>query len=90
MTPVPASAFTLPAGYVPTLTSDTLSTDGTPVRMTFSKPLAAWPAAATSHLSVGGFPISSAALDPKDPVDARGRPRLVRSTETWPDLTGRL
>ena len=86
MTPVPASAFTLPPGYVPTLTSDSLSTDGTRVRMTFSKPLAAWPAAATRHLSVGGFPISSAALDPNDPatlVVALAGPLY----KTWTDLT---
>ena len=86
MAPVPASAFTLPPGYVPTLTDASLSTDGTRVRMTFSKPLAAWPSAATSHLSVGGFPISSAALDPTDPatlVVVLGGPLY----KTWTDLT---
>lgn len=86
MAAVPASAFTLPAGYVPTLTDASLSTDGTRVRMTFSRPLAAWPAAATGHLSVGGFPISSAALDSADPatlvvVLAGALPK------TWTDLT---
>ncbi|MEY9911238.1 hypothetical protein ABIA35_007490 [Catenulispora sp. MAP12-49] len=86
MAVVPASAFTLPPGYVPTLTNASLSTDGTQVRMTFSKPLAAWPATATSHLSVAGFPIASAALDPTDPatlVVVLGGPLY----KTWANLT---
>src|SRR4051794_33648811 len=66
LTRIPDSAFTLPDGYVPTVTKAAVSTDGTTARITFAKPLGSWPAGATSHLSLG-FPVSSAAIDPVDP-----------------------
>lgn len=66
LTRIPDSAFTLPDGYVPTVTKAAVSADGTTARLTFAKPLGWWPAGATSHLSLG-FPVRSAAIDPSDP-----------------------
>jgi hypothetical protein len=63
---IPDSAFTLPDGYVPTVTKAAVSADGTTARLTFGKPLKSWPAGATSHLTLG-FPVRSAAIDPDDP-----------------------
>lgn len=68
LTAVPPSAFTLPPGYVPTVTTTALSADARQVRLTFSQPLGTWPAAATSHLTLGGFPIASAQIDATDPA----------------------
>ncbi|HZC70135.1 MAG TPA: LamG-like jellyroll fold domain-containing protein [Jatrophihabitans sp.] len=65
-TRIPDSAFTLPDGYVPTVTNAVVATDGKTARITFAKPLGSWPAGATSHLSLG-FPISSATIDRGDP-----------------------
>jgi hypothetical protein len=65
-TRIPDSAFTLPAGYTPTVAKAEVATDGKTARLTFGKPLGSWPAGATSHLSLG-FPVSSAAIDPNDP-----------------------
>lgn len=65
-TRIPDSAFTLPDGYVPTVTNAAVSADGLTARITFAQPLGSWPAGATSHLSLG-FPVSSAAIDSADP-----------------------
>lgn len=68
MTVVPASAFTLPPGFVPTVASTALSSTARQVRLTFGQALGSWPSAATGHLSFGGFPITSAELDPTNPA----------------------
>lgn len=82
---IPDSAFTLPAGFVPTVSQAAVSSDGATVRVSFGHPLGSWPAAATSHLSLG-FPVKSAAIDSKDPST------LVITLDgvvhrSWPDLT---
>lgn len=66
LVPVPASAFTLPDGYTPTVERGELAKDGRTIRLTFGHPLGTWPSTATSHLSAAGFPITSAAVDPTD------------------------
>jgi len=82
---IPDSAFTLPDGFVPTVSKAAVSSDGKTVRLTFGQPLRSWPAAATSHLSLG-FPVKSAAIDKHD------RSTLVIALDgvvhrSWPDLT---
>ncbi|WP_375486093.1 PA14 domain-containing protein [uncultured Jatrophihabitans sp.] len=82
---IPDADFTLPDGFVPTVAKAAVAKSGTTVRMTFGKPLASWPAGATSHLSLG-FPVRSASIDPKDPST------LVVTLDgtvyrTWSELT---
>ena len=84
-TRIPDSAFTLPDGFVPTVSKAAVSSDGTTVSLTFGQPLGSWPAAATSHLSLG-FPVKSAAISKRDPST------LVVTLDgvvhrSWPDLT---
>lgn len=86
LTRIPDSAFTLPDGYVPTVASAAVSTDGRTARITFGQPLGSWPAAATAALSLG-FPVKSAAIDRHDPTT------LVVTFDgtvyqSWPALTG--